>query len=101
MIKNVEYHNWMEVPLQMVVQELSRLRAGVVYYPQNFCQQVATVAFRDIPDQNVLVPAIEGLELALVIAHRLALDYSVYDNEQTTIRSILASAKRKLQQSEA
>lgn len=100
MIRNVEYHNWMEVPLQIVVQELSRLRAGVVYYPQNFCDKVASVAFRDVPDRNVLMPAIEGLELALVIAHRLALDYSVYDNEQTTIHSIQASAWRRLKQME-
>jgi hypothetical protein len=91
----------MEVPLQVVVQELSRLRAGVVYYPQHFCDRIASVAFRDMPDRDVLVPAIEGLELALVIANRLALNFSVYDNEQTTICSIQAAAQRRLQQLES
>ena len=101
MVKNVEYHNWMEVPLQIVVQELSRLRAGVLYYPQNFRDTVASVAFRDVPDRNVLLPAIEGLDLALLIANRLALDFSVYNNEQSTIHSIHASAQRRLQRLEA
>ncbi len=97
-MRKIEYHCWLEVPLQTVVQVLSRLRAGVLYYPQSFCRRVASVAFRDLPDQDKLVPAIEGLDLAMVIANRLALDYSVYDHEQSTIHSITESALRRLQE---
>jgi len=95
MIRQAGYRSWRDVPVTDIIRLLNRLKAGVVYCPQQLPGRMMSLALVPRRPEDQLVSAVEGFDLAIAIADELELDYSIYSHEQATIRGIRNAVLRQ------
>ncbi|MCP4191983.1 MAG: hypothetical protein GY768_15330 [Planctomycetaceae bacterium] len=96
MIKRAGDRSWRELPLSLTLRLLDHLQAGVIYCPQHLPPAAARIAFTPRSCDDCLTGAVEGLDLAIMIADDLGLSYSIYSSHQATIRGICRATKRNI-----